>query len=117
VAQFPVKKYNRPREDAIGKVYQTTQWRRVRIVVLTRDPLCMLCNVAPATEVDHKTAMRLGGKPFDLENLQGLCERCHNLKSMRERHGGGHPGTMHSMHSVLVPGENVSNFKPYGGSL
>lgn len=38
--------------------------------------LCCVCNRAPATEVDH-----IDGPSGERENLQGLCDPCHNKKT------------------------------------
>lgn len=38
--------------------------------------LCCLCNELPSTEVDH-----ISGPSGDRTNLQGLCDKCHNIKT------------------------------------
>ena len=35
-------------------------------------------------DVDHIRPLRLGGAPFDLDNLQTLCRGCHFAKSAVE---------------------------------
>jgi 5-methylcytosine-specific restriction endonuclease McrA len=52
--------------------------------VLTEYPVCNNCNRMPSTVADHITPVRLGGYFWDLNNLQGLCARCHNSKSAKE---------------------------------
>lgn len=72
----------------------TAQWRRVREIVLARQPLCVdpygvhydAGRPASATEVDHIVPMQVNRAAwFDLENLQGLCKACHARKSGSER--------------------------------
>lgn len=87
-----------PAERGYGK-----EWRAViRPFVLNRDPLCKLCNEAPSTEVDHiipldpetpvqtfdEHGRRLLGT-HDVENLQGLCSKCHKTKTLEENRAGG----------------------------
>lgn len=61
------------------------RWRRIREMVLHRDPLCVECLkldlVEPSTDADHKD-----GNPTnnDYDNLQGLCKSCHSKKTYRE---------------------------------
>jgi len=60
------------------------KWRRLRRLVLARDPLCISCRsagrIVPATEADHIKPRREGG-PDSLDNLQGLCKSCHTKKT------------------------------------
>lgn len=57
-------------------------WRRLRAMVLAREPLCRACG-APATDVDHVTPKSAGGGD-DEANLQALCGACHRGKTIRE---------------------------------
>ncbi len=65
--------------------YQSTAWRKLRLVQLERQPLCEEClrhgRHTPAQMVDHITPINKGGAPFDLDNLQSLCNMCHCRKS------------------------------------
>jgi len=72
----------------------TARWQRVRALVLARQPLCAdpygvhaaLGDVVPATEVDHMQGVwEAPSLVFSLENLQGLCENCHAIKTAHER--------------------------------
>lgn len=36
--------------------------------------------------MDHITPINEGGDRYDFNNLQGLCDKCHNKKSGREAH-------------------------------
>lgn len=59
-------------------------WESLRKRALARDFYrCQLNDrgcLGTATEVDHKVA----GDDHRLENLQGVCSRCHSRKSARE---------------------------------
>jgi 5-methylcytosine-specific restriction enzyme A len=67
------------------KRYNTTAWRKYRVVHLTYHPLCVECNEI-AEVVDHIVPVRMGGNFWDPYNHQSLCHRCHNAKSGRESH-------------------------------
>ena len=63
----------------------TSQWRRLREIVLRRDQeTCQMCG-QHATHVDHIVPRRLmDGKIVDsLENLQALCKKCNLRKGGR----------------------------------
>jgi 5-methylcytosine-specific restriction protein A len=60
-------------------------WRRLRLMVLNREPLCRKCQ-RPATVVDHIRPLNDGG-PNDLDNLQPLCKRCHDHKTATQDGG------------------------------
>lgn len=73
-----------------NKLYHTTQWRALRDDILRTEPLCRECKkqgrVKAATTVDHIIQVRKGGKMFDRNNLQPLCDSCHASKSGKEAH-------------------------------
>ena len=76
---------------AYDKRYHSTRWKRTRAIVLQHSPLCSACHdagrVTPARVVDHITPVRRGGAFYDLDNLQPMCDACHNSKSGKESHG------------------------------
>jgi 5-methylcytosine-specific restriction endonuclease McrA len=69
--------------DAV-KIYHSQKWLNTRKAVLSRDPICRVCNDALSTQVDHIKPLSQGGDPYALENLQGICTSCHAAKSGRE---------------------------------
>lgn len=70
------------------KRYNTSRWRKLRIQVLDAEPLCRECQakgrVVEARVVDHINPVRQGGAFWDINNLQPLCDPCHNSKSGKE---------------------------------
>ena len=64
------------------------RWAGVRRRVLDRDGWrCVTCGKAGRLECDHKVPMfRLaeGADPYDLDNLQTLCRKCHLSKTFGE---------------------------------
>lgn len=64
------------------------QWRRLRAQALMQEPLCRSCQskgrVTAAVVVDHIVALVNGGKEFDPNNLQTLCDECHAVKTARD---------------------------------
>ncbi|MVM31182.1 hypothetical protein GO755_14160 [Spirosoma sp. HMF4905] len=69
--------------------YRNAPWRRTRKLQLEKEPLCKYCldnkKLTPATVVDHKKPVRLGGGFLDENNLMSLCKSCHARKSAKER--------------------------------
>lgn len=61
--------------------YNTTRWKRIRKLKLTTDPVCETCARRPANQVDHITAIRAGGDPWDWDNLRSMCQSCHSAKT------------------------------------
>lgn len=81
------------RGDATQRGYDA-RWRRVRHLHLLAEPLCRMCQqagrITPAVLVDHITPIRDGGARLDDDNLQSLCRRCHDEKTVEDvrRRGG-----------------------------
>lgn len=73
-----------------GAFYRAAPWRKLRATKMQYNPLCEECTrngrVVSATMVDHIKPISEGGAMLDMENLQSLCNRCHNIKSGREAH-------------------------------
>jgi len=65
--------------------YNTRRWQRLRLQKLGKNPLCEYCprgKVTPATEVDHRQAIKSGGDPWAWDNLASACHPCHSRKTM-----------------------------------
>lgn len=64
--------------------YSTTRWKILRMAKLRQNPMCEYCPPGlerPATQVDHKKAIRHGGDPWDVNNLASSCQKCHSEKT------------------------------------
>lgn len=71
-------------------VYHNTRWRRLRKSVLHSQPLCVMCLnddvITEAVMVDHIEPVRVNiSKAYDIYNLQGLCQACHNKKTLEDK--------------------------------
>ncbi len=74
------------KESSLRDTGSTSQWRRLRVMVLRRDNYtCQLCGIEEATHVDHIVPRRLmAGEAVDsLDNLQALCKQCNLSKGGR----------------------------------
>ena len=81
-------KYRAQREDPTDKFYHTARWQRLRASILASEPLCRHClsagMVTAAVLVDHIIEVKQGGEMWDTDNLQPLCNHCHEIKSVAE---------------------------------
>ncbi len=72
-----------------ANIYNSRQWKRIRQLVLHKQPLCVNCSnnnkYITANTIDHIIPINAGGSIFNLDNLQALCSSCHNSKSARDR--------------------------------
>ena len=64
------------------EVYNTARWRALRAqVLLAAGYLCQRCATEgrrnAAQLVHHRQPIRQGGEAFDPDNLEALCNRCH----------------------------------------
>ncbi len=75
------------------KLYTSSAWKRLRKAKLAQDPICEHCKRKAANVVHHKIRARLdAAAQLDIENLEALCDSCHNAESQREGQedrGGG----------------------------
>lgn len=71
------------RPSAYRRGYGSSRWLRLRKMVLSRDPICVCCELAEATVADHILPKKMGG-PDSLANLQALCKGCHAAKTLQE---------------------------------
>lgn len=62
--------------------------QRLRAELFSANPLCVECSkhgrVTLATQRDHIKSLEEGGQDVP-ENTQGLCDDCHDAKSLAER--------------------------------
>ena len=69
-------------------IYHTKQWRRIRAVKIKLNPYCQHCarhkRATPAAMVDHIVPIEHGGDPFNIDNTQSLCNRCHAIKTAED---------------------------------
>lgn len=83
-------KYQRRESQAWHRMYGLDIWQRLRAEQLLRESWCRECaqvgHRVRATVVDHIVPHRGNMTLFtDPANLQSLCKRCHDRKTMRER--------------------------------
>ena len=88
---MPERKPQGRRKRGNQEIYKDKRWKAVRKLALSRDEyVCVKCIekglITPAKVVDHVDPINLGGAAFDLNNLQSLCDPCHNSKSGGEAH-------------------------------
>lgn len=73
--------------------YNSWPWRKLRKRFKENNPLCKHCEengfIVPMKVVDHIVPIKKGGEPLSEDNLQSLCEKCHNKKSSNESRGMG----------------------------
>jgi 5-methylcytosine-specific restriction protein A len=73
------------RRDESRSVYLSSQWRRLRRMVLLENPYCVFKGCPQlATDVDHIVPISQGGDPWSRANMQGLCHSHHSQKSASE---------------------------------
>ena len=88
------KKTGTRKENPYRQWYADPLWRKIRANQLAKWPLCEECLsvgvITPAKVVDHIIPHRGKWTVFtDTENLQSLCESCHNRKTARFDGGFG----------------------------
>lgn len=61
------------------------EWERISKTIRQEFPVCQVCNNAPSVDVDHIVPFIGLKDPLrtDKSNLQAICRKCHNLKTMR----------------------------------
>ena len=80
--------------------YNTRAWQALRAAVLRDNPLCVHClehgRTTAARIADHITPVSTGKTEeqrkalmWDITNVQGLCDSCHNIKSAKEKWDSG----------------------------
>jgi 5-methylcytosine-specific restriction endonuclease McrA len=66
------------------QVHLTPDYRRVRQLVLLREPLCHWCGISPSTECDFVTPLANGGH-MSPENAVGSCKSCNSSRGATVR--------------------------------
>jgi 5-methylcytosine-specific restriction endonuclease McrA len=92
--------------------YNRAIWRGprgLRLMVINRDPICMLCQRAYSTVADHIRPFRSGATQQEqwdlftsLSNLRGICSTCHN--KLGEKSFATGDGQRQSGHRSHIPG-------------
>lgn len=82
--------------DETRALYRTPRWRRLRPLVLDRDPYCVRCLAkdppirTPSTTANHiKKAKDYPELFFDINNLEGVCAPCHSSEIQSEERRAG----------------------------
>ncbi|WP_226043366.1 HNH endonuclease signature motif containing protein [Natrinema sp. DC36] len=84
--QPPLRKYcSEYCKTVATNVQKLFSWSFLRRYVAHRDGECVRCGTGGTDyEIDHIVPVSKGGHPFDPDNLQRLCERCHGVKGLSE---------------------------------
>jgi 5-methylcytosine-specific restriction protein A len=69
----------------------TRKWREFRAARLVAEPQCRWCGSKKDLEADHILPLSQGGSKWDPDNVQTLCESCHEVKSDQDRRQRTHP--------------------------
>lgn len=77
------------------RAYSSAGHRTFRTAVLTRDPICVICNLAQSTIADHWPMERTelidaGLNPNDPARGRGLCKPCHDRWTAQSHPAGWH---------------------------
>lgn len=62
-----------------------SRYRKQREIILTENPICVVCNENPSEELDHIIPLDQSGDEDDESNLQAICKDCHEVKTAREQ--------------------------------
>jgi 5-methylcytosine-specific restriction enzyme A len=78
-----------PEKRGNEEFYQGKLWKATRRSYIAAHPLCEECQRKGVTTegkvVDHVVPIKQGGDLYKIQNLQTLCDRCHAIKSGKER--------------------------------
>ena len=72
--------------------YHSATWKKLRKLILARDPLCVIClaagQVTEATQVDHIVPRRIApDRSYDSTNLRSICASCHSRRTRQDQLG------------------------------
>jgi len=64
-------------------------WRKISRMKRQEQPVCEVCRIRAATEVDHVRPFNGIGDPLRTQwsNLQSICRDCHQKKTALQRRG------------------------------
>lgn len=83
------KKQKTKEKKHTESIYGTARWKKIHNIKKKNNPLCETCLkkgiVTPMDLADHIKEILDGGKPFDINNTQSLCVKCHAKKTAKER--------------------------------
>lgn len=97
-SKYVARPYDQLRGSSSARGYDG-DWQKLRLVALRRDNfLCLEClksdRPTPARDVDH--IIPISESPelrLELDNLQSLCKKHHDIKTRKETGWGGPQGT------------------------
>jgi 5-methylcytosine-specific restriction enzyme A len=75
------------RQGSKAKQGYGKRWRKLRKVIIARDPICKICGVSASRDVDHIEPKRpeQDAADFREDQLQGICKPCHGRKTRAEQ--------------------------------
>lgn len=79
-----IKNVNQGKVYTNNSFYLSKSWRALRARKLQENPNCVVCG-NPGQMVDHKERIEAGGGSMDWNNLQTMCNHCHNVKRANEK--------------------------------
>lgn len=92
IHQNQVKVVNNYNSKKSNNFYRSQRWRKFRhwYVNVKGNTLCVRClnenrGPIPMKILDHIIPIDKGGKKLDSENVQSLCQACHNLKTAEDK--------------------------------
>ena len=95
-----IKDHTSGYDAELDKLHMSSRWIRLRKTVIQRDPICKRCDLRISEIVDHIVPARdaisqvklSGLYPTDKyagyfmsSNLQGLCRKCHGIKTLEDK--------------------------------
>ncbi len=85
----PLYSRRKPKETRHDPFYDLRRWRRLTVSHRQAEPLCRQCRekgvTTAGTVVDHIIPRLEGGAEWDEDNLQTLCDKCHQVKRQTEK--------------------------------
>lgn len=72
------------RDKQSAKFYNSRAWRNARAKIKRAEPFCRVCG-KKADVIDHIIPIKFGGDKLNPKNLQSLCHKCHNEKTLQDK--------------------------------